>query len=371
MLAWPLAANASSGNDGPLTVHIRSDRMTLRVAKAPQLYLSGTINAAAVAQVQALVRSGRLSPRTDVYLDSSEGDVASGIALGRLLRAQRFNTHLGTWHRGNWHVAGPAARAATCLDACAYAYLGGVYRWSPSGTDRIGLHEWALPGPETRSGVKPTPAQRRDYMTSMGVLPAYFAQVSHLVVNGVAWWNTEKMAPWLVANNGRLPPSARYAKSSGTPVLTLTQDVRGNANQFVLKCAPGSFTLTARYVQDDAAAERLAPRAMYAYLEIGRQTLGMRQGARPKAEGDALVFTRQLPFQQLPGVLQASLLAARIEVMGSPVRLGFWLDPAVLAAQTRPFLTDCQALQPGYVPPKQAKPEHRHSLWKRIKGIFK
>ncbi|HWU78051.1 MAG TPA: hypothetical protein VN043_16250, partial [Rhodanobacter sp.] len=85
-------AKTPPGFAGPLTVHLRSDRMTLRMAKAPQLYLAGTIDAGAVAQVQQLLQSGRLSPGTDVYLDSSHGDVASGMALGKLFRNARFNT---------------------------------------------------------------------------------------------------------------------------------------------------------------------------------------------------------------------------------------------------------------------------------------
>ncbi|TAM13827.1 MAG: hypothetical protein EPN68_18620, partial [Rhodanobacter sp.] len=278
-------AKTSPGFAGPLTVHLRSDRMTLRMAKAPQLYLAGTIDAGAVAQVQQLLQSGRLSPGTDVYLDSSNGDVASGMALGKLFRNARFNTHLGAWRSGSWRASGSSALPATCLDACAYAYLGGVYRWSPSGADRIGLHENLLPDRTTTAPGTPPPQQLRDYMASMGVRPVYFAQVSQLVMNGIAWWNTEKMAPWLVANNGRLPPTASYRKAPGAPVLTLTQEVRGNRSLMVLQCVSGKFSLTARYVQSDSSAERLAPRTMYAYFEVGKQALGMRQGARPKADG--------------------------------------------------------------------------------------
>lgn len=367
----PAVSESFPGFTGPLSIHIRSDRMTLRMAKAPQLYLSGTIDAAAVAQVQKLLLSGRLSSGTDVYLDSSSGDVASGMALGKLFRNARFNTHLGTWHTGSWRTVGPSAHPATCLDACAYAYLGGVYRWSPSGTDRIGLHEDLLPDRAAAAPGAPSPQQLRDYMASMGVRAMYFAQVSHLVVNGIAWWNAEKMAPWLVANNGRLPPTASYRKAPGAPALTLAQEVRGNRSLMVLQCASGMFSLTARYVQSDTSAERLAPRTMYAYFEVGKQALDMRRGARPKADGDALVFTRQLPFARLDSVLRAPFLAAWIEVAGSPVRLGFWLDPAVLEPQTRAFYTDCQKLQPGYVPPAPAAKPARRSLWKRIKGVFK
>src|SRR6185312_3903197 len=52
VLAMPAMAKSSPGFDGPLSVHLRSDSITLRMAKAPQLYLAGTIDAAAVEQVR-------------------------------------------------------------------------------------------------------------------------------------------------------------------------------------------------------------------------------------------------------------------------------------------------------------------------------
>src|SRR6185312_255145 len=106
VLAMPAMAKSSPGFDGPLTVHLRSDSITLRMAKAPQLYLAGTIDAAAVEQVRQLLQSGKVPPGTDIYLDSSAGDAAAGMALGKLFRAARFSTHLGTWRTG----AGRSAR---------------------------------------------------------------------------------------------------------------------------------------------------------------------------------------------------------------------------------------------------------------------
>lgn len=367
-LATPAMAKSSPGFDGPLEVHLRSDRMTLRIAKAPQVYLAGSIDAAAVAQVRQLLQSGRLSPGTDVYLDSSAGDVAAGIELGKLFRSARYNTHLGTWRTGSWRTAGPPARPATCLDACAYAWLGGVYRWSPSGADRIGLHENLLPDRSAAAPGAPAPADLRAYMEAMGVSPQRFAQVTGLVVNGIAWWNAEKLVPWQVANNGRLPLAATYRQDATTPTLELSQDVRGERNLVTLRCAPGQITLDARYGVGEERARQLAARAMYAYFEIGGQPWQPRLGKRPQAEGDALAFQREMPFAQLEPLLRTGSLAAWIEITGSPVRMGFWLAPDAAAEQTKPFLAACEALQPGYVPPpaqapaKPAKP----SFWKRI-----
>ncbi|GAB3788376.1 hypothetical protein [Dyella agri] len=348
----------------PVSVHIRGDRMTLRVAKAPQVYLAGTFNAAAVQQVQQLLQSGKVSPGADVYLDSSSGDVAAGMELGKLFRAARLNTHLGTWHTGT-----APALPATCLDACAYAWLGGVYRWSPSGADRIGLHEASLPGADPATPGAPSPQDPRNYLESMDVHPADFAQVLAPAVGGIVWWNTEKLVPAQVANNGRLPLAASYQKTPGdAPQLVLTQTVRGNQNQVTLQCAPGQISVSARYAVGDERAQLLAARAMDANFVVGEQAWQAHQGERPHAEGDALVFTRQLPFAQLASVLQTVSLGVWVEITGSPVRLGFWIAPSQVEKLTQPFYADCQSLQPGYVPPKAPAGQGKPSFWKKIFG---
>ncbi|BFI96164.1 MAG: hypothetical protein RSP_16740 [Rhodanobacter sp.] len=355
--AIPALAKTAPDASGPLTVHVRNDRMTLRVAKAPQVYLSGTINDLAVAQVRQWLDSGKLDPGADVYLDSSNGDVAAGMALGRVFRGARFNTHLGTWHTGN-----APARPATCLDACAYAYLGGVYRWSPSGGDRIGLSQHGLPGQLVASSLD-------GYLEAMGVQPADFARVSGLVVNGTAWWNTDKLVSDHVANNGRLPLEADYRKTPGTPpTLQLSQTMRGKQNQVELQCAPGHISLSARYAVGAERTPLLAARAIYAYFEVGEQPWQQHTGERPRADGDALVFTRQMPFAQLLPVLQSGSLGVWFEITGSPVRVGFWMAPSQVWSSVQPFLADCQALQPGYKPPHAIDKPAKPSLWRRLFG---
>ena len=365
-LAMPAAAKSkpSPGFDGPLTVHLRSDSITLRMAKAPQLYLAGTINAAAVEQVRRLLQSGKVPPGTDIYLDSSAGDAAAGMELGKLFRAARSSTHLGTWHTGS-----APALPATCLDACAYAWLGGVYRWSPSGADRIGLHENLLPNRATATPGAPSPTELRNYIAAMDVRPGQVAKVGALVVNGVAWWKPEQLLPAQVANNGRLPLVASYRKTAGdAPTLVLSQTVRGHENQLTLQCGPGQITLSARYAVGAERARNLAARAMYAYFEVGGKAWQPRLGKRPQADGEALLFERRMPFAQLESVLHAGSLAAWIEITGSPVRLGFWLAPSSAEKLTQPFYADCQALQPGYVPPKAPAGQAKPSFWKKIFG---
>jgi len=369
-LVAALAGHATTaGRDAaaaPLSIHIRSDRLTLRVAKAPQVYLSGTLDAAALRRIQAVLQSGRVPVGADVYLDSSSGDVASGMELGKLLRAARLNTHLGVWRPRAWHGATP--RPATCLDACAYAWLGGVYRWPPSGGDRIGLHESLLPDRHDPTPGAPPPQSLRDYMQSMGVRQDYFAHVLGPAVDGVVWWQPDQMAPWLVANNGRQPLAADYRPAPGAPTLVLSQVVRGGRHQIALQCAPGHVSLTARDSVGGYRARQLAARAAYAYFEVDRQPKPQRQGDRPTADGDDLVFSRQLPYAELAPILHTVSLGAWVEIAGNPVRFGFLMAPVAVKQQTRSFYADCQALQPGFVRPAQPAKQDKPSFWRKLFG---
>lgn len=350
--------------ESSLAIHLRSDRMTLRVARAPQLYLSGTFDDAAVQEVQRLVQSGKVSAGTDVYLDASGNDIDAGMALGKLFRTARFNTHLGAWRSSTRD--GVPARPAVCVDACAYAWLGGVYRWAPSGADRIGMHAALLPLDAASTADDASTKALRDYLGVMDVRPNHLAQVLGPAVDGITWWKADAMAPWLVANNGRLPLEASYQSGHGTPQLSLVQTVRGEAEQVTLQCAPGKLTLDARYSVGYARAPELAARTMYAYFEVDGNAFDPRHGARPVADGDAVVFSREQPFAQLAPLLKAKSLGVRVEIMGSPVRLGFSLAPVAVEKQTQDFLADCQKLQPGYVPPPAPTPPAKPSFWKRV-----
>ncbi|MCT6962810.1 hypothetical protein M1742_25060, partial [Salmonella enterica subsp. enterica serovar Typhimurium] len=75
---------APAANGGQLAVQVNDDRITLSVAKVPQVYLYGTIDADAAQRVGAMIQSRKIPPNSDIYLNSPGGDLAAGMALGRL-----------------------------------------------------------------------------------------------------------------------------------------------------------------------------------------------------------------------------------------------------------------------------------------------
>jgi hypothetical protein len=148
-------APASKISKGPaaaqLSIQLNNDRMTLAITKVPQVYLYGVIDADAPQRFEAMVQQGKIPVGSDIYLDASDGDLHAGMALGRLFRKSAMVTHLGTPRRSR--LAAKVSKAATCVGACSYAYFGGLYRWAPTGSDRIGLPSYHAMAAQTSEEV--------------------------------------------------------------------------------------------------------------------------------------------------------------------------------------------------------------------------
>jgi hypothetical protein len=329
-----------------LGIKIKSDRLTLALAMVPQVYLSGPIDAGAPQRVEALMRAGKIPAGSDIYLDSPGGDIGAGMALGRLFRSGAMVTHLGAVRRPL--PAGSAPKTSQCLDACTYAYFGGLYRWAPSGSDRIGLHDANVPNLKAGEASGTAPATTPDllgYLKAMNIEPKYLAQVVLPSVDGIVWLNAERMFPWQIANNGRLPLAASYQSMAGSPLLTLTQTVRGGENKVTLLCAPGGLTLTTYYTVGSERAQKLVARETRSYFEINHQEVMPQQSERARALGQAIVFGRPLTLDQTASLLAADSLGAWIRDKNGAVRYGFTIGPVAVKNVSQGFYADCAKLQ--------------------------
>lgn len=332
-----------------LGIKIKNDRLTLALAMVPQVYLSGPIDAGAPQRFEALMRAGKIPAGSDIYLDSPGGDIAAGMALGRLFRSGAMVTHLGAVRRPL--PAGSAPKTSQCLDACTYAYLGGLYRWAPSGSDRIGLHDANVPNLKSgdANASPPTTPDLLGYLKAMDIPSPYLAQVLLPSADGVVWFNAEKMFPWQIANNGRLPLAASYQSMAGSPLLTLTQTVRGGENKVTLLCMPTGLTLTTYYTVGSERAQKLVARETRSYFEINHQEVMPQQSERARALGQAIVFGRPLTLDQTQNLLAAESLGAWVRDKNGAVRYGFTIGPVAVKNVSQGFYADCAKLQSAKV----------------------
>lgn len=326
------ASGEPTQGTGPnqLTVQVNDDRMTLAVAKVPQIYLYGPIDAGAAQRIQAMIQSYKIPPNSDIYLNSPGGDMAAGMALGRMFRAGKMTTHLGSPRRTARQPIVP--KTSQCVDACAYAYAGGLFRWAPTGSDRFGAQ--AVAGSASA-------ADATAYLKEMGVDPQVFGNPP----NGeVTWLNAEQMRADGLSNNGRLMPTAVYGPTNGGTALTLTQQARDGEHRLVLQCRPDGLSITANYAIGADRARQMVARATHSYFEINDKPAAEDNHANISTVGQSIVFTQTLPLAQLNLLPSAYLMAAWLADRGGNVRYGFWMEMDPVRTELRSFSNGCQQI---------------------------
>jgi hypothetical protein len=324
-LAHGHGAKAASQPANQLSIQVNNDKLTLAAAGATQVYLYGTMDADAARRVEAMIRSRKIPRGSDVYLNSSGGDMDAGLALGRMFRAGGMVTHLGTPRRNARTRQLP--KDALCVDACAYAYFGGLYRWAPTGRDRIGLHPISATVPKTAGGSETQPAAAAVYLKDMGIPTEALASTPS--PDGLLWFDPDQMLAAGLANNGRLPLTATYQVSSGTPYLSLNQIVRNGMNRITVECKPDGLALTGYYMVGSDRARKVVTRATRSFFELDGREMLPQQRADLATLNDAIVTRRPYPSAQLAQLLSARSIGAWLTSGNNAVRYGFhiWLAP--------------------------------------------
>ena len=350
-----VAARTPAGaNPEQMSIQVNDDRLTVSVARAPQIYLYGVIDASAPQRFEALMRSGRIPSGSDIYLNSPSGDLAAGLALGRMFRAGAMTTHLGTPRRkGRDGYQG--IKAAVCTGACVYAYFGGLYRWAPTGSDRIGLiRDQATAA--TSSNPAPTQLATSEvdaYLKTMGIdlgrLPP--APPS----DSPTWLTADQMVVSGLANNGRLPLTAKTVLVPPMPSLELNQDDRYGNYRLVLQCRPGNVTLTAYNFVGPTRAREIVSRATRSYFEVNRQEVLTEQHDGASAINDAVVITRPYPPTELVHLLSAPFIGAWVGGRTSAFRDGFTIKLYPAKDAIKDFYDACWRAGPWPEKQKAAK----------------
>jgi hypothetical protein len=245
-------------------------------------------------------------------------------------------THLGTPRQPR--QASIEAKTAVCADACVYAYLGGLYRWAPSGRDRLGFSS-----PQSQ-------ATRRSpdvvaYLKTMGI--------GEGMLGSEAWMTAEQMLASGVANNGRLPATATYDLSIPAPKLDQRQADRKGTHRLTIQCRPGKTTVTA---YDEVGVERsrqIASRDGSSYFQLGDEKRLRQPRGGAQAVGNALVIHRDFPPADLVDLISAWSFGAWVGGRSDAFRDGFSMQLQPVRAQLKVFYYTCWRVAPW--PPRSKK----------------
>ena len=319
-----------------LNIQVNDDRMTLSMARVPQIYLYGPIDPDAPQRFEALVKSGRIKSGSDVYLNSPGGSVSAGIALGRLIRQGSMVTHLGVPRLPKQTTT--FNRSALCEGACAYAYLGGLYRWAVSGSDRIGFPTYP---------AQQTPADVAAYLKDMNIdLDALTAASTGTVAptgpaqDPTLWPNGEQMIAKGLANNGRQNLIATYKYMQGAPYLELKQQDRNGEHKIALLCKPGGAELTTYNTIGAVRARGIVTREQRSYFEIDQQeTLPQERGGVTVAD-ESVVMQRIYPLNQLQQLASAKAMGAWVRDR-TGIRFGFAFEVTGVKKVLNDFYAAC------------------------------
>lgn len=344
------AAGVVHAASGRLNMQVIRDRLTLAVTRYPQVYLYGTIDAEAPKRFRALMNSGRIPPGSDIYLNASSGDPGAGMALGRMFRAGGMATHLGTPRQPKSVPA--SSKVATCMDACAYAYFGGLYRWAPSGRDRLGFSAHF----NGVNGKSPDQAAMKDYLKHMGIDFGTFAPAPANPKDGVFWLPADRMVAANMANNGRLPATATYVLSNTAPTLQLRQVGRYGTNRLTVQCQPGKTTVTAYDEVGHERAREIVARNNHSYFQLdGRRVLDQpRDGIG--VDKNALMIRRDYPPADLVDLVSAWSFGAWVGGRTDAFRDGFTMPLHPVHKQLKVFYYACWRAAPWPARQKRSRP---------------
>ncbi len=321
---------------------MNNDKLTLAVAKVPQIYLYGVIDANAPGRFEALMRAGKIPRGSDVYLNAPGGDVNAGIALGKMFRDGNMTTHLGSPRKTSRSAATP--KAAVCAGACAYAYLGGLYRWAPTGNDRFGLSPLNNASANT-ADASPTQAahEETNYLEQMGIDTRSLASTTNQT-SGDTWLSADQMLMTGLANNGRLVPTATYHLMGGSPFLTLGQSARDGEHRITLLCKPDGLTITAYYMIGDDRAKRIVARGAHSYFEIDQQQTLQQDRDGVSALNQSVVISRPVQLTELSRLSSARSMGAWLSDTGGAVRYGFSMELDGVRNSLREYRQSCEQL---------------------------
>jgi len=144
------------------------------------LYLDGPFDAGAAARLAGFIAQQGIS-QAAVYLNSPGGSLVSGMAIGRLLREQRFHTHVGK------RTADPRKPASgVCYSACPFAYAGGTGRFLAEGSV-LGIHRVTnrVPVPDALAFEQVVSGQAMGYLAEMGIGPGLFQMMEAIPPDGI------------------------------------------------------------------------------------------------------------------------------------------------------------------------------------------
>lgn len=309
----------------------------------PDVYLSGVIDSDAPARFLAMMKSGQVPAGSNIFLNSPGGSLAAGLALGRLFRIGRMTTFIGLPPFVSGGNPKLSSEPVICASACAYAYLGGMWRWAPTTGAPFGVHQFYLPNATTAKvgEIEAASGTVVAYLHEMGINPDVFTLASTAAPDHVVWLDGSEMLQLGVANNGATPVDAEYKLLAGIPYLVLDQQSRDGEHKIVMLCVPADVSLQAIYIVGRDRAAQIVSRGIRSYFSVdGKQPLPARSGSLNVVNG-AVAFDTNVPKSFLGRLAGSRSIGAWVDDKNGALRTGFTMELGLVRSKIQNYYENC------------------------------
>lgn len=314
----------------------------------PDIYADGEIDAQAPSRLVQLISTGSFAGAT-VYFNSPGGLLNAGLELGRLIRRYKLSTGLGVWQPDRFEATS-RREPATCLSACAYAFLGGVFRHHSTGSDTLGYHQFTFIGRENASNTESAQVQSAaivEYLRDMGIDPLIFSMASAARPEQVLVFSPSEALKFGLVNNGRLPLHVDYRLRQGHPYLRLSQETSRGETKLLFACLGGSIVIQGLMIVGQDRAHEIISTALNSYLTIDDQPMLKieRDGVGPHKVAtvinESILIVRSMAFSEVPRLTSARYIGCWMDHQNGWMRWGFAMDMELAREKLVEYAINC------------------------------
>jgi len=201
-----------------------------------RIFLSGRIDPDAAVKFEAFLKEKDVPVWSYVVLNSPGGSVYGAMELGRVFRKFQLNTDVGI--RISSKGDDFSFSAGECYSACAYAYLGGQFRFLNKGS-RFGVHRFYATNPAygDMDTAQITSAHILAYLREMGIDPEFFNLSTKAGGDEIFEPPLPVLEKLSIVNNGTGPTTWSIESPRGIMYLKGERNTERGINKFVVGCA--------------------------------------------------------------------------------------------------------------------------------------
>jgi len=283
-----------------------------------------------------------------VHFNSPGGALFEGLLLGDAIRELGFDTRISEFNavlrRWDKTQAGPI-KQPLCASACAYAFVGGRYRYFDSRDgQRLGVHQFAtVDGTETSSDAQIASGLIVAYLQRMGASPIGFSVAASASSDEMVWLTPAQAVELDWSNNGRLPTQVEIKVLDARPYLRLEQITKQGAVRVLLICQGTQINILAGVFADYSRSMQMAvPGKERSYLSVGAKEYfsGPFASDRFDIGSGGLFFQRRVDKSDWLLLAEEDRIGVKFEV-GRDFSYGNEIELKPVRSEVRRFVADC------------------------------